>query len=89
MKRFTLIWKNQFLRTRAMDVTAESLSKMKLDLDPIMDVWVEQVIDWENQVVIPVVLKRDGTLIEVPEGDFGEATPAEYFEEMAEVTDGD
>ena len=88
MSRFAVIYKKSFQRTRSMPVEAESREAIKMDVDT-QNTFVEHVVDFDERKIYSVAMKEDGTLIEVPEGDFGEATPAEYFEEMAEVTDGD
>ena len=88
MSRFAIIYKQDFNRTKSMSVDAESREAIKMDFDP-QTTFVEHVIDFDERKIYSVAMKGDGTLIEVPEGDFGEATPGEYFEEMAEVTDGD
>ena len=79
--RFALIYRNPFQRTRSKIIDSESREAIPTGLNP-EQVFVEHLVDFENQVVIPVVLKGDGTLMEVPDGDYGEATPAEYFENM-------
>ena len=81
MKRYTLVYKQSFCRTRSMDMMADSLAKMTVELDP-MQVWVEHVIDWENQIIHPVSLTSDKRLVKLTVDDeYGEATPAGYFEE--------
>lgn len=77
--KFALIYKKSFNRTRSKIIDSESREAITTDLDPL-EHWVEHLVDFENQQVIPVALSKDGTLIEVPDGEFGEATPAEYFE---------
>ncbi len=77
--KFALIYRNPFQRTRSKMIDSESRETMATGLDP-EQVFVEHLVDFENQQVIPVVLKGDGTLMEVPDGEYGEATPAEYFE---------
>ena len=77
--KFALIYRNPFERTRSKMIDSESRDVIPTGLDPTR-VFVEHLVDFENQVVIPVVLKGDGTLMEVPDGAYGEATPAEYFE---------
>jgi hypothetical protein len=67
-------------------IDSESREVIATGLDP-ENVFVEHLVDFQNQAVIPVVLKGDGTLMEVPEGEFGEATPAEYFENQTGTMD--
>lgn len=78
--RFAIIYKHHFNRTRSMMLDASSKDSIKIDLNP-EDYFVEQLVDFDERTVTPVVLTRNG-LIEVPDGEFGEATPAEYFENM-------
>lgn len=80
MKRYTLIFRGAFQRTRSMDVAADSIAAMSLDLDP-RQLFVEHLIDWENQQVHSVALTEDGRLVKVTEGQYGEATSAGYFED--------
>jgi len=83
--RFGLIYKQSFARSESMLIDADSLESVftqTMDLDP-ETFWVEHLIDFENQTVTRAALTSERRLIEVPEGDFGEATPAEYFEQMA------
>lgn len=84
--KFALIYRQSFNRTRSMLIDSESREAITTNLDSKQH-WVEQLVDFENQVIIPVVLRDDGTLMEVPDGEFGEATPAEYFEEQAGTMD--
>ena len=77
--KFALIYRSPFHRTRSKIIDSESKEAIATGLDPV-SVFVEHLVDFENQVVIPVVLKGDGTLMEVPDGEFGEATPADFFE---------
>ncbi len=43
--------------------------------------WVEHVIDWEGGVVHNAIMNEEGRLLKVTEGDYGEATPAGYFQD--------
>lgn len=78
--KFALIYRTPLFRTESMIVEAESRDAISTELDG-KRVYVEHLVDFENQTVTPVALTSDNRLIEVPEGGFGEATPAEYFEE--------
>jgi len=84
--KFALIYRSPFNRTRSKMIDSESRETMATGLDP-EQVFVEHLVDFENQQVIPVVLKGDGTLMEVPDGEYGEATPAEYFENQTGTMD--
>ncbi len=79
MSRFAVIYKKSFQRTQSMMVDAESRDAIQMDFNP-QDYFVEQVVDFDERKIYSVAMKEDGTLIEVPEGDYGQATPAEYFE---------
>ena len=48
-----------------------------------VDVYVDMLIDFKNQEILPVAMRSDGKLIEVWDGDFGERTPGEWFEAEA------
>lgn len=80
--KFGVIYRKTFHRSSSVVVDSDSREAIKMDLDP-KSVTVEQLIDFEGQRIIPVFLNSEGRLIEVPEGDFGEATPPEYFEDQA------
>ena len=45
------------------------------------DVYVDMLIDFKEQAALPVAMRSDGKLIEVWDGDFGERTPGEWFEQ--------
>ena len=47
------------------------------------NVYVDMLIDFKNQEILPVAMRSDGKLIEVWDGDFGERTPGEWFEREA------
>ena len=81
MSRFAVIYKKAFQRTRSIPVDAESRDAIQMDFDT-QSYFVEQIVDFDERKIYNVAMKEDGTLIEVPEGDYGEATPAEYFEGM-------
>jgi len=46
-------------------------------------VYVDSIIDFKEQMIRPVAMKADGSIIEVWDGDFGERTPGEWFEREA------
>jgi len=50
---------------------------------PPSEVYVDSIIDFKEQAIRPVAMKADGSIIEVWDGDFGERTPGEWFEEQA------
>ena len=86
MSRFAVIYKKSFQRTRSMMVDAESRDAIQMDFNP-QDYFVEQIVDFDERKIYNVAMKEDGTLVEVPEGDYGEATPAEYFENQTGTMD--
>jgi hypothetical protein len=84
--KFALIYRRPFHRTRSKIIDSESKDVITTDLDPT-SVFVEHLVDFENQEVIPVVLMGDGKLMRVPDGDFGELTPADFFENQTGLMD--
>jgi hypothetical protein len=83
--RFGLTYRRAFSRSDSMMLDAkdiEAAMEAKVDLDPTR-FYAEHLIDFDNRKVIRVALTSEGKLIEVPEGEFGEATSSEYFEELA------
>ena len=82
--KFALIYRSPFHRTRSKMIDSESRDVIATGLNP-EKVFVEHLVDFESQQVIPVVLRGDGALMEVPDGEYGEATPAEYFEEAGTI----
>ena len=84
--RFGLTYRRPFSRSDSMMVDAkdmEAAMATAIDLDPSR-FFVEHLIDFDERKVIRVALTSEGKLIEVPEGEFGEATSSEYFEELAQ-----
>lgn len=84
--RFGLVYRRPFSRSDSMMVDAPDMAaalETQIDLDP-SKFYAEHLIDFEERKVIRVGLTSDRRLIEVPEGEFGEATSSEYFEELAE-----
>jgi hypothetical protein len=79
--RYGLIYRTSFNRSRAMSFDTDKPFAAPTNLDPEQFL-VEHLIDFDAKTVIPVALKSDGTLFEIPDGEYGEATPAEYFENM-------
>jgi hypothetical protein len=84
--RFGLVYRRPFSRSDSMMVDAPDMAtalSTRVDLDP-SKFFAEHLIDFEERKVIKVALTSEGKLIEVPEGEFGEATSSEYFEELAQ-----
>lgn len=86
--KFTVIFKETLQRPRFFDVEAESMSALTKQMIPeefLGDmVFVHGVVDYDNRRTVPAVFDGEGRLIEAPDGDFGELTTAEYFEENQE-----
>jgi hypothetical protein len=80
MNKYGVIFKKSFMRTRSMMVDADSIESMDVSLDP-REAFVEHVVDFDNREIISVVLKADGRLMRIEDGDFGESTTADYFED--------
>jgi len=86
--KFSVIYADLLARPRALDVEAESFSAIRRDdlqrlVEPSLAT-VYGVVDYEAQRMIPAVMDEDGSLREVPDGDYGILTPAEWFKEQAE-----
>jgi len=84
--KFTVIFKESMQRPRFFDVEADSMGAVTRQSMPeefLRDmVFVYGIVDYENRRTIPAVFDADGRIVEAPDGDFGELTTAEYFEEM-------
>ncbi len=84
--KFTLIFKEALQRPRFVDVDAESLESVTTKDIPeqfLGDmVFLYGVVDYEGARTIPAIISN-GKIFEVPDGDFGELTPVEYFEERS------
>ena len=83
--KFSVIYADPLARPRAIDVDSESFSAIRsADIDSKLNidvVTIYGVVDYEGRRVIPAVMDADGSLREVPDGDYGILTPAEWFEE--------
>jgi hypothetical protein len=79
--RYGLIYKTSFNRSKSMEFDTESPFQASTSLDA-RSFLVEHLVDFDERTITPVALKSDGTLLEIPEGDFGEGTTTEYLEEM-------
>ena len=85
--KFSVIYADPLARPRALDVDAESFSAIRkedvqsLIRSPVVTVY--GVVDYEGRRMIPAVMDADGKLREVPDGDYGILTPAEWFEEQS------
>ena len=87
MKRYTIILKEPLMRPRFIDIEADSIGD--IGTKDIPDFYQGQqfslygVVDYDAGRTVPVVGTPEGGIMEVPDGDFGELTPAEYFEEQS------
>lgn len=81
--KFGIVYRRPMLRSRSVVIDSESLETALTTVVPvdIDGIFVEQIVDFENQEIIPVAMTDGGTLIRVPDGDFGVETPTEYFED--------
>ena len=77
MKKYAEIYREFGHRTRALYLDADSFSTIQTGLTDT-EHFVEHVVDFDEQRVIPCVQTAEG-LLEVPDGDYGELTPVEYF----------
>ena len=82
--KFSIIFKESLQRFRFVDVESESFDSLAVADQPktfgIQTPLVYGVVDWEGQRIIPASMSGEGRFVEVPGGDFGELTPAEYVE---------
>lgn len=74
------------LRSRSVVIDSDSLDSALATIVPVdaENIFVEHVVDFENEQIIPVAMTSARTLIRVPDGDFGIETPASYFADQAE-----
>lgn len=80
--KYAIIYRHPFLRSQSLLVDADSLEAIRVaDIDP-EEAFVEWVVDFESKEIIRAGMTVDGRIIEVPDGDYGEGTPTEYFEKM-------
>lgn len=80
--KYAIIFKKPFARTRSIVVDSDESDITKIAVPADLDyeeIFVEHIVDFENQQIIPAALNAHG-FVEVPDGDFGDETPAEYFE---------
>ena len=89
--KFGIVYRRPMLRSRSVVIDSESLDSALATIVPVdaENIFVEQVVDFESEEIIPVAMTEDRTLIRVPDGDFGVETPAEYFEEQTGTTEID
>lgn len=85
--KFTLIFKEALQRPRFFDIESESLESVTTKDIPeqfLGDmVFLYGAVDYEGARTIPAAITADGRVVSVPDGDFGELTPAEYLEEQS------
>jgi hypothetical protein len=78
--KFAVIYKKPFLLPDyvVIDSDSKDVARMGDTLDK--DTFAQFVVDFEEQTITRVLVSKDG-LMEIPEGEFGEGTPPEYFDE--------
>lgn len=84
--RYGIIYRTSFNRSRSMSFDTDTPFAASTNLDPEQFL-VEHLIDFDARTITPVALRSDGTLFEIPDGDYGEATTAEYFENQTGTMD--
>lgn len=80
--KYAIIYKKPLLRTRSLVVDSEETDIRKIAVPAELDwtqVFVEHIVDFEGQRIIPAALSAHG-FVEAVDGDFGAETPGEYFE---------
>ncbi len=77
--KFALIYKKPFVLPDhiIIDSDTKDITGMAEGLDK--DAFPQFVVDFDSATVTRVGLSPNG-LVEIPDGEYGEATPAEYFE---------
>jgi hypothetical protein len=84
--KFTFIFKESLQRPRFVDIDADSFEAISAKDVPeefLGDMFsLYGVVDYAGARTVPVVISN-GKFVQVPDGDFGELTPAEYFEERS------
>ena len=85
--KFTFIFKESLQRPRFVDVDADSFESITTKDVPeefMGDFFsLYGVVDYSGARTVPGVISN-GKFIQVPNGDYGELTPAEFFEETAQ-----
>lgn len=81
--KFGIVYRRPMLRSRSVVIDSDSLDSALNTIVPVkeVDIFVEHIVDFENDEIIPVAMTDARKLIRVPDGDFGVETPTEYFEE--------
>jgi hypothetical protein len=82
--KYAVIYAENLARPRFLDVDSESLDALKaMDMSERLNptsVNVFGIVDYEGQKTVSAMINHEGRLIEVPDGDYGIATTAEFFE---------
>lgn len=85
--KFSIIYAEKLARPRFLSVDSEDIESLKgMEMSSQLDpdsVFVYGVVDYENERVVPAAISAEGKIVEVPDGDYGILTPAEYFEEQS------
>ena len=76
-----IIYKPMLARTRSLVVEADNWRKVDKSHHGLGsgEFFVEHVVDFEGQRIIPVAMGRDGTLVEIVDDTYGEATTDEML----------
>ena len=84
--KFALIYKKPFVLPDhiIIDSDTKDITKMAEGLDK--DAFPQFVVDFDSETVTRVGLSLNG-LVEIPDGEYGEATPPEYFENQTGTMD--
>ena len=84
--KFTFIFKESLQLPRFVDVESESFETVTTKDIPeefLSDmVFLYAVVDYSKAMTVPAVISN-GKIVQIPDGDFGELTPVEYFEEQS------
>ena len=85
--KFTFIFKESLQLPRFVDVESESIDSVTTKDIPeefLGDmVFLYGVVDYSKAVPVPAVISN-GKIVQIPDGNYGELTPPEYFEEAAQ-----
>lgn len=85
MSKFAFIYRTNGLMPESFMVEAASRSDLSLP-EVSEDAFLEHVVDFDSKTITRVGALADGKIIVIPDGDWGDNTPPEFF---AEVTYGD
>ena len=85
--KFTFIFKEALQLPRFVDVESESIESVTTKDIPeefLSDmVFLYGVVDYSRAITVPAVISG-GKIVQIPDGNYGELTPVEYFATEAE-----